>query len=70
MAPIEPMYVDAESGTYFTNQPIMIDVKTWTEEDWDAWTEEMSDSDRGEYAYTYGTKPALLSPSKWVEENK
>lgn len=64
---MEPMYVDAESGTYFTNQPILINVQGWTMEDWHYWDEEMSDSDRGEYAYTYGAEPTLSRPAEWMK---
>lgn len=61
------LYVDTESGTYFSNQPAIISTDKWDDNDWQAWEETMSDNDRCEYAYSYGREPNQPTPAQWCE---
>lgn len=61
------LYVDTESGTYFSNPPAIINTDKWDDNDWQAWEETMSDNDRCEYAYSYGREPKQPTPAQWCE---
>ena len=52
------IWVDRDSGTYFTKQPIALDTWRWVGEDWDVW-DNWSDDERVTYAESYGYTPSL-----------
>jgi len=61
------MWLDIESGTFYSAPPLRISTKNWSAEDWYAWEETMSDSDRsawGEYHLKEG-QSKQVSPSQW-----
>lgn len=61
------MWLDIESGTYYSAPPLRIMTKGWSAEDWYAWEEGMSDSDRrawGEYHLKEG-QTKQVSPFDW-----
>jgi hypothetical protein len=63
------IYVDIQSGTYFSNAPVTIGTENWTDEDYNAWEEEMTGNDRCEYGFVYATSTIEpCSPSEWVKE--
>jgi hypothetical protein len=67
------IWLDIESGTYYSAPPLRILTKGWSAEDWYAWEETMSDSDRqawGEYHLSQGgltSSDNQVSPSKWCD---
>lgn len=62
------MWLDIESGTYYSAPPLRIQTKDWSAEDWDAWGEGMSDSDRRAWGeYHLANPDNQVSPSKWCD---
>ena len=61
------IWVDRDSGTYFTKQPIALDTWRWVGEDWDVW-DNWSDDERVTYAESYGYTPSLDLPSAWASK--
>lgn len=67
------IYLDIESGTWFWCPPVTIETEEWTEADWEAWDNKMSDADRCAWGEQYnisqldspGPKPPL--PADYCE---
>lgn len=59
------LWLDIESGTYFSAPPMTIHTDKWSEQDWIAWEETMSDSDRTAWGEHYLSTTNLTSPSDW-----
>lgn len=68
------VYCDAESGTWFLCPPVRIDADNWSDADWDAWDNIMSDADRGAYSEQYtehqmmGILEIMPSPEKYCNQ--
>lgn len=61
------IWLDIESGTYFSNPPFPVKTKDWLAKDWECWIENMSDLDRqawGEYHLQHG-QTKQVRPSDW-----
>lgn len=59
------IWIDRDSGTYFTRQPWAVDTHAWASEDWETW-DNLSDEERIEYASGYCYIPVLAPPSVWA----
>jgi hypothetical protein len=60
-----PMWLDVESGTYFGTPPLKINASSWSDDDWLAWHEHMSDADRTAWAENYLETSIPMPPSTW-----
>lgn len=59
------LWLDIESGTYFGAPPLTVNTKDWSDEDWNAWQETMSDSDRQAWGEHYLSTTNHVKPSDW-----
>jgi hypothetical protein len=71
------IWVDRDSGTYFTRPPIEIATTEWNEYDHFVFREDMTDRQRCEYAemvndyfarHSDARHDSVLSPAEWLEE--
>jgi len=72
------IYLDRDSGTYFTEYPIAISTDRWDSYDYEMFSDVFTDEHRCQYAdhviaaqdtYTPATqRPKLLSPAEWYRD--
>ena len=65
------IYIDRDSGTYFTEPPIEIGTARWDDYDHDVFSDVFTDRQRSEYAemvnsYVIGSD--VLTPGEWLEQ--